>query len=87
MAKEPKNDKKARPKLGCPSCGEDYKLRRSNSRNYDLEHDRYKCLECGELFFDIEDGLLSEEQYFGYGTSFMHPNESYEQFMEHENFD
>lgn len=86
MAKKSTKNKKV--KFFCPLCDDGSVLRKNNPRYEDYEHDRYKCPECGERFFKVGPKLESEKEYSGdYETDFLHPNESYEDFMDHESFD
>ena len=70
----------------CISCG--YVVLDDNPFDYELQHNRYKCPKCGSIFYDVDGTLTPEQEYNDMNdTSWAHPNESYEDFCEHENFD
>lgn len=74
--------------LLCPYCGDASVVDDNDLGEYEPLNDRYKCPECGEIFYDVDGQLISEEPYNEmYDTSSLHPNESYDDFCDHEDFD
>jgi hypothetical protein len=70
----------------CPNC-DDAHLCECES-DYGEGDACYECPECEEIFYEVDGELMPEEEYDSRNDmSWAHPNESYEEFCEHEDFE
>lgn len=72
-----------RERYACPEC--DGILRDDKIPGHELRDSRFVCRKCGEVFYLVDSDFYHEEVYTElYDFSDWHPNETGEEFWDHE---